>query len=84
MGHAILPIAGLAVTRLGESARDHDSFAACPPLHWGRGMEKRRFGVLLLICALLIGCAEAVQPSAGPPAPSPQPERGGGDRGGMH
>jgi len=47
-------------------------------------MEKLRFGVLLLICALLIGCAEAVQPSAGPPAPSPQSERGAGDRGGMH
>jgi hypothetical protein len=47
-------------------------------------MEKLGFGVLLLICALLIGCAETAQPSVGPPTPSPQPERGGGDGGGMH
>jgi len=46
-------------------------------------MEKQRFGVLLLICALLIGCAEAAQPSVVPPVPGPQPDRGG-DRGGMH
>jgi len=47
-------------------------------------MEKLRFGLLLLICAaLLIACAEAARPSAGPPAPTPEPERGGGD-GGMH
>ena len=46
-------------------------------------MEKLRFGVLFLICALLIGCGEA-RPSAGPQAQPMQPDTAGGDRGGMH
>jgi hypothetical protein len=84
MGHAVLPIAGLVIARLGESEGDHDRVCSGPAAALGRGMQKLRFGALLLICALLIGCAEAVQPSVGPPAPSAQPEPGGDDRGGMH
>ena len=45
-------------------------------------MKKLGFGAVLLICVLLIGCVDTPRPSAGPPAPNQQPERGGGDGGG--
>jgi hypothetical protein len=48
-------------------------------------MDKLGLGIIVMICAVLLGCAQYSQSSTpSQTQPMQQPDRGSGDGGGMH